>query len=301
MDNNIIYNEDCITGLKKLDTNSVDGCITDPPYNYEFIGHKWNNEEIERRVSRVQNSSTLVKHIPYGSGLSGGKRDANWYRKNRKNILDYGKWVEKWAVEVYRVLKPGAFCLVFNSSRTIAHVQIALENVGFYTKDILVYKKNSGIPKGINISKKLEKLGIDNFQDWSGWHSCLRNEWESIVLVQKPLLNNHIETLEKYEIGLLKATHSEGFLSNIIDSVKRDKKDDFNNHTTVKPVELIYKLIELTIPKRVSKIVLDPFMGSGTLAIAAIKYGVSYIGFEISSDYCNIIKKRIDNLQNNLF
>ncbi len=39
--------------LMGLSSASVSACITDPPYNYEFIGHKWNNEEIERRMQRA--------------------------------------------------------------------------------------------------------------------------------------------------------------------------------------------------------------------------------------------------------
>jgi site-specific DNA-methyltransferase (adenine-specific) len=40
-------------------------------------------------------------------------------------------------------------------------------------------------------------------------------------------------------------------------------------------------------------VVLDPFMGSGTTAVAAIKTGRKYIGFECSAEYCNIAQKRI--------
>lgn len=43
-------------------------------------------------------------------------------------------------------------------------------------------------------------------------------------------------------------------------------------------------------------IVLDPFMGSGTTAVAAIETGRKYIGFEISKDYCEIADERIRNL-----
>lgn len=41
-------------------------------------------------------------------------------------------------------------------------------------------------------------------------------------------------------------------------------------------------------------IVLDPFMGSGSTAIAAIKLGRYFIGFEISKEYCELAKKRIE-------
>lgn len=168
---------DCLKKLPKLFPNSVAVCVTDPPYNYEFIGRNWDDTEIKRRLGRVQNSNTLVKNIPYGSGLAGGVRNARWYEKNRQNAFDYQDWCFRWGVEVFRVLKPGAFILVFNSTRSIAHVQIALEKAGFYARDIIVYRRHSGIPKGLNVQAKLKKLGYPNYKQWEGWHSCLRNEW----------------------------------------------------------------------------------------------------------------------------
>lgn len=294
--NKIICN-DCIEGMKEIPDNYIASCITDPPYNYEFIGHKWDSEEIKRRTERVkESSSTLVKNIPYGSGLAGGVRNKRWYEKNRQNIVDYSKWIEEWGTELYRIMKPGGLVFVFNSTRTIAQVQVALENVGFYARDIMVWRRNSGIPKGLNVAKKLEKMGKDDWQKWEGWHSCLRNEWEAICVVQKPLINNYIETLEKYNVGLFKAKNEEGFKSNIIENIKRDKKDDFNIHATVKPKDLIKQLIELSVPDYDDNIVLDPFMGSGTTAVVAKEMGIKYIGFEVCEEYVEIANKRLNNL-----
>ena len=117
-----LYLGDCIEIMKSIPNNSIAGCITDPPYNYEFIGRNWDVEEIERRKRRVKNSSTLVKNIPYGSGLAGGVRNKAWYKKNRENIVEYQQWCEQWGKELYRITKPGALVLVFNSTRTIAQV-----------------------------------------------------------------------------------------------------------------------------------------------------------------------------------
>ena len=57
-------------------------------------------------------------------------------------------------------MKPGALVLIFNSTRTIAQVQVSMENVGFYARDIMVWRRQSGIPKGLNVSKKIRKNGI---------------------------------------------------------------------------------------------------------------------------------------------
>ena len=224
---NKIHNMSCLEGMKEVEENTIATCITDPPYNYEFIGHTWDDEESKRRIEKAQNSNTLVKNIPYGSGLAGGVRNERWYKKNRDNILEYGEWIEKWGKELYRIMKRGGYVFIFNSTRTIAHVQVALENCGFYTRDIMVWRRNSGIPKGLNVSKKLEKMGYPNAKYWEGWHSAFRNEWEAVLVVQKPLVNNYIETLNEFNVGLLKVKDSNGFKSNIIENIKRDKKDEF--------------------------------------------------------------------------
>ena len=85
---NEIISGDCREILSGLPENIISACITDPPYNYEFIGHKWDNDEITRRLDRIKNSKTLVKNIPYGSGLAGGVRNKRWYEKNRNTMLD---------------------------------------------------------------------------------------------------------------------------------------------------------------------------------------------------------------------
>ena len=288
--------------MKQLPDNSIAGCVTDPPYNYEFFGHKWDNKEIERRKNNAMlNKSTLIKHVPYGSGLAGGVRNERWYKKNRDNILEYQAWVEEWGKELYRIMKPGGYAFIFNSSRTVAHIQIAMENQGFYARDIFVWKRNSGIPKGLNASLKLKKMGHENYEDWKEWHSAPRTEWEAISVTQKPLQNNYIETLETYKVGLLKTKDKDTneFLSNIFEGYKRDKKDKFNKHITVKPISLIKKLIDISIPPFSENIVLDPFMGSGTTAIAAQELKINYIGCEISKEYLEIAKKRLAMLSMN--
>lgn len=291
---NSILVGDCRELLRQLPDNSIAACITDPPYNYEFIGHKWDAEEIERRLARVKDSKTLVKNIPYGSGLAGGVRNKRWYEKNRQNILDYEAWCYEWGLQVYRVCKPGAIVAAFNSTRTMAHVQVALERAGFYARDCIVYRRSSGIPKGLNVEAKLRKLGDPEPERWEGWHSCLRNEWEAIVVVQKPLENNYIETLQKYDVGLFHAENADGsFQSNILEGIPRSNAEEFNLHCTVKPLPLMERLIELMVPPSPDNIILDPFAGSGTTLVAAKKLGFTYVGMEINPDYALIAKTRL--------
>lgn len=73
----------------------------------------------------------------------------------------------------------------------------------------------------------------------------------------------------------------------------RGKTPRQNTHPTVKPVKLMEYLIKLVTPPR--GIVLDPFLGSGTTAIAALNTGRYFIGIEKEKKYVDIAKKRIAN------
>lgn len=286
---------DCRDILDSLENNSVSCVITDPPYNYEFIGRNWDHDEIKRRMERIQDSSTLVKNIPYGSGLAGGVRNERWYQRNRENVVQYIEWAKEWSKGLMRVCKNGAIVAVFSSTRTLAHVQIALEDAGFYARDVIVYRRHSGIPKGLNIEKKLDKLCDSNAHNWKGWHTCLRNEWEAIVIVQKPLINNYIQTIQETGLGPFNVILSDGsFQSNILEGFSKGSDEKFDEHCTIKPISLIRRLLELFLPKGKDHVVLDPFAGTGTTLVAAIELGYIAIGIEIEERYIDIIKKRLE-------
>lgn len=293
---NRVYSGDCIDVMKKFPEKSIACCITDPPYNYEFIGHKWNDSEVKRRTERVKDSKTMVKNIPYGSGLAGGVRNARWYEKNRKNDVDYMKWCQLWTDELFRICKSGTPVAVFNSNRSIAHVQIALENSGFYTRDLLVYRRNSGIPRGLNLQGKLNKMGHPDADKWEGWHSAFRNEWEAVVIVQKPLSNNYWETIQKTNVGVFKTVNQDGsFQSNILENLYKKDKSEKYSHCTVKPLGLIKKLVDTLCPLHEENIIFDPFAGSGTTLVAAQDLGFNYVGIEIEENYIPIINDRLES------
>jgi len=71
---------------------------------------------------------------------------------------------------------------------------------------------------------------------------------------------------------------------------QRDKKR--YGHPTVKPLEMIQNFVINSSLK--DMIVLDPFMGSGTTAVACIKTNRKYIGFELSEEYCKMAERRIE-------
>ncbi|MGG7074347.1 site-specific DNA-methyltransferase [Campylobacter sp. 9BO] len=70
-------------------------------------------------------------------------------------------------------------------------------------------------------------------------------------------------------------------------------------HPTEKPLELIQKFI--LIGSNENDVVFDPFMGSGTTAVACKELGRNFIGCEIEAKYCQIAEKRVANTQKGLF
>lgn len=70
---------------------------------------------------------------------------------------------------------------------------------------------------------------------------------------------------------------------------KADK--DKWGHPTIKPLNITMNLV--TNSSEPDAVVLDPFMGSGTTAVACLKTGRNYIGFELDAGYCQIAERRI--------
>jgi site-specific DNA-methyltransferase (adenine-specific) len=69
-------------------------------------------------------------------------------------------------------------------------------------------------------------------------------------------------------------------------------------HPAPFPVELPYRLIQLYTFK--GDVILDPFMGSGSTAIAALKSERKYVGYDIDSEYIQIAEERISPLKQQL-
>jgi len=73
-----------------------------------------------------------------------------------------------------------------------------------------------------------------------------------------------------------------------------DKDKKMYEHPTIKPLELIRRLIRNS--SKENDIVLDCFLGSGTTAVACILENRKYIGFEINKKYFDIANKRISEI-----
>jgi DNA modification methylase len=66
-----------------------------------------------------------------------------------------------------------------------------------------------------------------------------------------------------------------------------------NHHPTVKPIDLMAYLCRLITPPNGT--ILDPFTGSGSTGVAALREGFKFIGIELNPEYAEIARKRIEN------
>ena len=63
------------------------------------------------------------------------------------------------------------------------------------------------------------------------------------------------------------------------------------DHPTQKPLEIVERMVKASCPP--GGIILDPFMGTGTTAVAAQRCGRQFVGFELNPVYCEIIARRL--------
>ena len=63
------------------------------------------------------------------------------------------------------------------------------------------------------------------------------------------------------------------------------------DHPTQKPIEMIERMLLASCPP--GGLVLDPFLGSGTTAVACARHGRRFVGFEVNPDYAEIARKRV--------
>jgi len=138
--------------------------------------------------------------------------------------------------------------------------------------------------------KHNEKSGFsyDDEGDFSRYYSL--DSWEAqFIITPKPSKSEKNDGLDKFTGKQV----NDGRNIPPDNAFQRGKTVRQNIHPTVKPVELFKYLISMG--SRPDDFILDPFMGSGTTAIACEKLARNWIGIEINDEYCEIIRARIDD------
>ena len=296
---NKITQGDSLSLIQKLSKNSIDLFLSDIPYGINL--DDWD-------VLHNNTNSALLGKSPAQEGKSGFKRRGKpingWAQSDRNIGLEYQEWCEDWATKLYPKMKSGSFLFVFGARRTIHRVINAFENSGFLLKDTLAWKKPSAHHRAQRVGIVLGRRGlIEEAKKWEGWRlGNLAPIWEPITWFMKP-----------YKIG---GTITDNILKNEVGAMNIDacrlngtnptnllefgfRTNEKRMHEAQKPLDLIEYLIKLTTQE--NQIVFDPFMGSGTTAVAAIKLKRNFIGFEINSEYHKKSLKRIKEINGSDF
>ncbi|WP_283643239.1 DNA-methyltransferase [Croceibacter atlanticus] len=295
MKNRVILG-DCTEELKKLDSNSVDLIIADPPY-FKVIGEKW---------------------------------DYQW-----KTEKEYVEWCLEWISEVSRVLRLGGTFYCFGYFRTLALLvpyfdelgldlrqQILVdkgmravsgratkkyrlfpnttESILFITKDnkkfVKPFLKERQQALGLKAKEINEGLGVKSngggmWSIYTGKNVC--EQFPTKELWSK--LEKVLDFKLPYE-SVAQTFNAQMGVTDIwrdIDFYKEKRV-----HSTQKPLKLIQRLILASSNE--GDVVLDPFAGSGSTAIASLQLKRDFITIESDEDYYNEVLKRIKSVENPL-
>jgi len=252
---NEIICDDCVNGMKRLPDGSIDLVVTSPPY-----------DEI-----RDYSGFTLDLHAT-------------------------GK-------EIFRVLKPGGIAVMIiqdqtkNFGKTLTSFRTIVDwcdNIGFKLFETVIYKKH-GAEGGwwrtrfrvdheyMPIFLKGERPNYFNKEPLK-----IPSKWAGVTMTgcASRLTNGTTLKSKKVTINPTKCRGTIWDYTTCGDGSRLKHK-----HPATFPDKIPFDFIQCFCPP--GGIVLDPFMGSGTTALAAIQLDRFFIGFDISPEYCNLARERI--------
>lgn len=216
----------------------------------------------------------IITSPPYNKyGLQGRHKAANWNKNiiyggdiNIDNIpeVQYQKWQIEILNECYRVLKDDG-SMFYNHKNRIHHGTI--------------YNPYSWVSLSkFNVYQEIiwERNGTPNFDNIRYLPTT-----EKIFFLTKG----------KPSFVRSKSTQYKGEVWRI--GQKRNTE-----HPAPFPIELPDNILQCIPNNLFNKVVLDPFMGSGTTAVSAVKHGFHYIGFELFDEYIDMANKRIKEIKN---
>jgi modification methylase len=239
---------DCLDTLARLPEASVDLVFADPPYNLQLEG----------ALSRPDQS--LVDAV-----------DDDWDKF--ASFSDYDAFTHDWLAAVRRVMKPDASLFVIGSYHNIFRVGAALQDIGFWILNDIVWRKANPMP---------------NFRGrrFTNAHETLI--WAARDAKAKRYTFNY-ETLKAGNEDC--QVRSDWFLPICTGNERLKDGDGHKIHPTQKPEALLARV--LLAASNPGDVVLDPFFGSGTTGAVARRLGRHFIGLERDITYAAAARRRI--------
>lgn len=274
-----LFTGNCLDVMKGLPDNSIDSCITDPPYGMGI--DEWDHDvptvEIWKEAYRVLKPGAFCLSFcspQLYHRMASAVDDAGF------NILDQIMWMVTTKMPKKNRLKP-------------AHEPIVVAQKPF---------------KG-SIQKNFEEWGvgvidIDNTR--VPWDGEPPKGWVKGGGARRTFGKEGKTTGTQKEFGKVDANPAGRYPSNIIGEVQeehqkyfyaprvtRKERGEYNDHPTPKPISLMSYLVKIYCPP--DKIVLDPFSGSGSTGLGALVEGRRYFGIDLDQHYNDIAERRIQD------
>ena len=298
-----IHNVDCMEYLKNIKDNSIDCVITDPPYFIDKLDNNWSSKNIKE-----DKKNSHIKHLPKGMKFD---------KKQVKKLYEYYLELSKL---LFNKMKPGAYFLSFSSPRLYHSIAMACEIAGFEIRDMINWTYTQAMPKGMSMTHIIKKMKdltdeqknklIEEYKDFKT--PQVRSCFEPICVAMKPMGTTFMKNELNFKTGMIDFSqkvgisrdrtpaniitteeYNESYDKNFLVSKPTKKEKGANNtHITVKPIALMEHLVKLF--SKENALVLDPFVGSGTTAIACKNTNRKCIGCEINTEYYNIALERVE-------
>ncbi|MCL1925344.1 MAG: site-specific DNA-methyltransferase, partial [Defluviitaleaceae bacterium] len=184
-------------------------------------------------------------------------------------------YTEKWLLECKRILKKNGSLWVIGSFQNIYSTGHILLTNGFWILNDIIWEKSNPVPnmKGTRFCNSHETL-----------IRCVKDKSAKATFNYKTMkyINDGKQMKSVWNIPL--CTGKERLID----------EDGNKLHNTQKPLKLLENIILSSTKK--GDVILDPFSGTATTGVAALKYDRNYIGIEKNETYLNASKVRLDNV-----
>lgn len=302
---NEIIQGDCIEGMRTLPDQSVNCCVTSPPYfglrDYGHEGQIGLEETPEQFVAKLVDVFREVKRVLKDDGtlwLNLGDS----YASNMKGSGGPSKKQDSNAGSLY---EPKKFNHGVKEKDLIGipwMVAFALRADGWYLRQDIIWHKPNPMPESVTdrCTKSHEYIFLlSKSQKYWYDHEAIKEEscGDSGFAKQRKFgQSNFAKTKEDRYVNDARSGNGYGDYK---DDGYRNKRSVWTvttkpyseAHFATYPEDLIVDCIKAGCPE--GGIVLDPFMGAGTTALVARKLNRNYIGFELNPEYIRIANNRL--------